>query len=452
MKRGKLLVSTGMVVTMLTLAACGNSAGTSSPNATATDKAGASSQTPATAKAVKTLTLVVHSSWVRPGFQAVVDLVNFKSAELGAKIELEKIAEGDAGDQVVQTKFAAGEPPDILSWYDATWSSKLGGSARLEDLSGDWMKNYDSKALDTPKYKSDGKLIVAPFGEVGTMSMFYNKKVFQDNGLQVPKDWKEFLAVSEQLKAKGITPVYFAGKDAWTLQIIPLVGAVRDSKDKVTPTADGLSTNKTHFTDLKLFVDSISKVKELADKQLINKTFLSDDDQSSRQALLDGKIAMYAMGSWIVPDLVKADKDKANNIGAFGIPFDEGQLINISPPSGLWVPSESKNKELAKKVVAFMVSQEAQQAYFKAQPDIPFAKGIQVNGLVPAQQDIKKLIDEGKSFQSPLDYTKYQKGPFEKYLQDMLVGGKTPVDVAKELDNDFAKAAKAKQDPNWSGK
>jgi len=377
-------------------------------------------------------------------------LVNSKSEELGAKIELEKVAEGDTGDQVIQTKFAAQEMPDILSFYDATWVGKLGGAKNFEDVTGDWMKDYDAAALNTPKYTAEGKLVVVPFGAVGTMNLFYNKKVFTDSGVQVPNNWTEFLAVAKTLKEKGIQPIYYSGKDAWTLQIIPLVGAVRDSKEKVTDTADALSTNKTHFTDLKLFVDSIAKLKELNDKGYVNKTFLSDDYATAQQMLLDGKIGMFAMGSWVVGDLQKLDKVKLNDIGAFGIPFDEGQLMTISPPGGLFIPAGGKNIELAKKVVAFMASPEAQAAYFKAQPDIPFIKGLTVEGLFPAQLDIQKAIDEGKTFASPLDFTKYQKGPFEKYLQDVLVGSKTPEKAAAELDKDFAKAAKAKQDPNWN--
>jgi raffinose/stachyose/melibiose transport system substrate-binding protein len=182
----------------------------------------------------------------------------------------------------------------------------------------------------------------------------------------------------------------------------------------------------------------------------VNKTFLSDDYASAQQALMDGTAGFYAMGNWIIPDLNKLAPDKIGDIGAIGIPFDEGQLITSSPPGGLFVPSNSKNKELAKKIVAFMASPEAQAAYYKAQPGIPFIKGLKVDGLLPPQNDFVKLMEEGKAFSSPLDFTKYQKGPFEKYLQDVLVeGGKSPIEAAEELDKDFAKAAKAKEDPNW---
>lgn len=440
--KGKFWGSILLIAALVFVAACGSQGNNEAGN----KPSSGSSSSPG--KKVETLTLLVHSAWVQPGYQAVIDLVNEKADQLGARIELEKLAEGDAGDQVVYTKFASGEYPDILAFYDATYANRLGGVSKFEDLSGDWTGHY-GQGLETPKYKNDGKLITAPFGGVEMLVMFYNKKVFEANNIQVPGTWEELLQASEQLKANGVTPVYYSGKDAWTLQIIPTVGAIRDSKENVENVAEMLSTNKKKFTDLKLFVDAIAKLDELREKGYINDTYLSDDYVSAQQALLDGKAAMYPMGSYVLPDLVKGSAEKANDIGAFGIPFDEGALVQISGPSGLLVPSESPNRELAKKIVQFMVSPEAMNVYFKAQPGIPFIQGLNVENLLPAQQDMHKLIEGGNTYMNPLDFTKYQKGPFERYLQDVLVETITPEEGAGMLDKDFAQAAKAADDPNW---
>ena len=44
----------------------------------------------------------------------------------------------------------------------------------------------------------------------------------------------------------------------------------------------------------------------------------------------------------------------------------------------------------------------------------------------------------------------YSKGPLETYISEVLVGTKTPADVAAALDADFAKAAIDAGDPNWN--
>ncbi len=49
--------------------------------------------------------------------------------------------------------------------------------------------------------------------------VFYNKKVFADNGVAVPTSYDEFLKVCETLKSKGILPVAMGGKDVWPCSI-----------------------------------------------------------------------------------------------------------------------------------------------------------------------------------------------------------------------------------------
>lgn len=452
----KLLVLLSLVLSIsFVLAACGGSNGNDASTATSSPAASQGQASPEasaseTPKEIVTLTLTVHASWVLPGYQAVIDLVNAKSAELGARIELEKIAEGDAGDQVIMTKFAAGEVPDILSFYDATYASKLGGAERFEDLSGDWTANYDGSQLAGPKYSQGGKLIMAPFGGLGGLFMFYNKKALEQAGATLPNNWQQFLAALDKLKTAGITPIYYSGKDAWTLQIIPLVGQTRDAKTDTAKFAEGLNANTMHYVDMKLLTDSIAKLKELKDKGYVNKTFLSDDYVSAQQALMDGTTGFYPMGSWVISDLNKLAPDKMGDIGAIGIPFDEGQIFSTGTPSGFFVPSGSKNKEAAKKVVAFMVSPEAQAAFYKAQPDIPFIKGIAPEGLFPPQNDIVKLFNEGTGYSNPVDFTVHKYGDFASYMQDVLVdGGKAPEEIPVLLDKDVAKAAKASSDPKW---
>ena len=45
--------------------------------------------------------------------------------------------------------------------------------------------------------------------------MWYNKKVFADNGLKPPTTWDEFFKVADALKAKGIVPLVIGTKEGW---------------------------------------------------------------------------------------------------------------------------------------------------------------------------------------------------------------------------------------------
>ncbi|HHW47883.1 MAG TPA: extracellular solute-binding protein [Clostridiaceae bacterium] len=445
------------LIMVLNLSACSKD---SSKDTTAGSSAGTAEKTTETAsqpdktdsepaqKEIKTLTVMCHASWVKQGPQAVFDMVASRP-ELGAKLELEKVPEGDSGEQVIQARFAAGEVPDILWWQAAAYVNTKIKAEQFIDLKGDWMNDYPADALATPSYTVDGKLIVAPFGSTDIFGMLYNKRVFAEAGVEVPKNWDELLDACEKLKAKGVIPVYYSGKDAWTLQIFPLAAAPRETKN-IDPTtlAANMNVNKTKWVDLHLIEDAIAKAKELVDKGYVQKTFLSDTYVQAQNALLDGTSAMYPMNTWLAADLQKISPEKYNDIGFFNIPFDGDDKGVSGNPSGFLVPAKGENVELAKSIVFFMISKEAMTEYFRVMPGIPFIKGIEVN-LTGLQKDALDLVNAGMTSPSFSDYTIYTKGPLEKYMQDLLVGAKTPRQVCEELDNDFAKQAKAKGDPNW---
>ena len=116
---------------------------------------------------------------------------------------------------------------------------------------------------------------------------------------------------------------------------------------------------------------------------------------------------------------------------------------------GFYVSENGKNPGLAQKVMEALVSPEAQQAYFDAQSGIPIANGVTAD-LKGPYADIKNILDTADLSPQWTDFCKYSKGPLETYISEVLVGTKTPSDVAAALDADFAKAAIDAGDPNWN--
>src|SRR5207248_10695108 len=50
--------------------------------------------------------------------------------------------------------------------------------------------------------------------------LFYNKKVFSDNGITPPTTWDEFFTAADKLKAKGISALAVGGKDTWSITML----------------------------------------------------------------------------------------------------------------------------------------------------------------------------------------------------------------------------------------
>jgi len=389
-KMQKILCMLLALAMLLSFAAC--AAKEAAPNTTdtpAADAADAKTETKAEdtpaeqpAAELPELTLMLQTSDESNGLLAAVDYVNAHAEEIGAKLILEKVPDGDQGEQVIQVRYAGGEDvPDILYFQPVSYTnSRLSVADNFVDLTAnDYSYLYSDSYLRTPGYLLDGKLYNLPIATGGGMYMFYNKDVLAASGItEVPTTWDAFLADCEAIKANGISPVYYSGVDTWTLQFFALMGWYSDyAPEDAQAFADAMSTNQKHWSDMNGFIDSIGKIKELVDLGYVQETYLSDTYQQAQQALLDGTCAFYAQGDWVVGELEKIDADKtASSIGAFLIPLADHLYCGVGVNKGFYVSKNGKNPELAQKVMEALVSPEAQQAYFMHSPAFPLQTAL----------------------------------------------------------------------------
>lgn len=398
-----------------------------------------------------TISVLLHSSWRTDATNAAFKAIEEKE---NVKFEFEEVAEGDAGEQIIFAKMATHDVPDILWWQSAGAANIKMGADKFEDLSGDWMKNYDENALKTSSYTIDDRLIRAPFGEAVVYGVCYNKQIFKDNNLEIPNTWDEMVAIMDKLKDTGIIPMYYSGNDPWTLQIMPLDSFAKEGKKRgdVQQLIDGLNTNKIKWTDLTEVKDALNKTKSMLDDGYVQETFLSDTYQDAQQALLDGEAAMYIHATWITNELEKltSDVEELDNLGFFPIPMnDETKVSAFITPNGFYVPKKAKHKDLAKKIVMELSGKTAAEAYFNAKPGIPFIKGITVDNLYGIQKDAAAIIDSGNTLPPAIDYIKYSAGTFDTYIADILVENMTVDDMLKLIDEGFEKQALDLGDENW---
>lgn len=445
MKKGKRWLAMGLFVMMLgSLSGCGESKTVS--------RAGTTS--PESGTEVKTLSVLMYTDWYKAGWQALEQYINDNSKELGFKLEISKIQGGSQGDQVLQTKFATDDLPDIIQVYKPQWvESYANGLDKLVDLTGlECVSEYDKKALDGT-FQYNGKLYAVPVDSVVLSGVFYNKKVFEKAGVEIPQTWDEFLAACKKIKTEGVTPVYYSGKDAWSVQPPTISGLLNDAAEKETDTfglMDQINTNKLKYKDCTNFVDSIKRTKDLIDLGYVNETYLSDTVDNAHQALADGACAMYINGTWCADNINKKFPDKIDDIGAFALPTPDGDnYINMFTPYSLALTTNCKDPELGKKALNFIASQKAQQIYADAQPGVYLNKNV-TSDVPNATADLKKIMDSGKSMTDWEEINKYSYGnlsePLLNYYTGML---KEAGEVAQALDAETERNAKAQGDTNW---
>jgi len=162
---------------------------------------------------------VIHQ-WVSGGepesFRVVVspweDLTGGKVDDVGTRDILD----------VLTIRVAGGNPPDIAVLSTPGTMQEFARDGKLVTLDSfldmDKIRNEYSQAwIDISTV--DGKLYGIPSKAANKSTVWYNPKVFDANGLQVPETWNEMIALSDQLVAAGLSPwsigVESGGTSGW---------------------------------------------------------------------------------------------------------------------------------------------------------------------------------------------------------------------------------------------
>jgi len=226
----------------------------------------------------------------------------------------------------------------------------------LDDLlQGELKDKFVSGTTDG--YAFDGKTYGLPV-ELNIVPVYYNKEIFAQNNLQPPQTLDDLKNIIKTLNDKGITPITLGAKDAWTASFWYMYLADRiGGPDLLDKSIAGNS-----FTDPAL-IEAAKQSQELVDLKAFVKGFNALSNDEAKSEFMNGKAAMYAMGTWEVPnyttnpDVPQEFKDK---IGYFKFPTVAGGKGDTADwvggvGVGLFVSEKSKYKDEAKKFVAFFI-------------------------------------------------------------------------------------------------
>jgi raffinose/stachyose/melibiose transport system substrate-binding protein len=141
----------------------------------------------------------------------------YMAAHPDVEIEITIIA-NDPYKEKLATNMQAGDPPDLFQTWGGGVLWQFADAGLVQDLTDVLAEDeWGDSFLPGPMavYRHNGKIYGVPwtFGMVG---VWYNKALFEQAGIQeTPKTWPEFLAVVQQLKDAGITPIALGEKDKW---------------------------------------------------------------------------------------------------------------------------------------------------------------------------------------------------------------------------------------------
>lgn len=291
------------------------------------------------------------------GYQKIIDQFNQENPDI--KIEMNTVP--DAGT-VLTSRIASGDIPVLFSDYPTQQQFKQKvANGYVQELSDqEFLKNVEESALAMTK-QEDGNYYALPYSR-NYMGVYYNQEIFEENGLEIPETWEEFVKICEALKEKGITPVGIMGKDpgrvghgfqcmtvAWAPNGIETIEKVVEGTASLEKDAE--------------FRKAAEKAAQLL--SYCNEDVLGIADTTCWENFANGKYAMCITGSYARGTLLIANPDL--KMGVFPLPNDTKESTNtlsgIDAAVCVSAKASDEEKEAAYKFLNYLAQPENAQIF-----------------------------------------------------------------------------------------
>jgi len=361
-------------------------------------------------------------------------------------------AGGTEVDNLVKTRLATGEMNDIFYYNSGSLLQALHPSEVLVDLSQEpFMANIADSFK--PAVSQNGGIFGVPVGFASAGGVLYNKKIYDQLGLSVPKTWAEFATNNEKIKAAGIPPVLQTYGDTWTAQLFVL--ADNYNVAQAHPNfAEDYTNNKAKYAEIPEARAGFAHLQEGFEKGWYQQDFATTRFEQGLKMLADGEVAQYPMLTQVMPTVATNWPDKVNDIGFFALPGPDASKngATLWLPLAFYIPKTSKHIDVAKDFFAFVASTAGTDAISaKATPAGPYLiKGATLpDTVLPFVNDLNGYIDSGNGYPA-LEFLSPIKGPnLEQICVAVGTGQMTPEEGAANYDEDVKKQAQQLGLPGW---
>jgi ABC-type glycerol-3-phosphate transport system substrate-binding protein len=369
----------------------------------------------------------------------------------------------DAGLEDIVNKAVAAKYPNItLQWEAVDWGKDFhpkmqqyiqsglpdimigkaqdvivyGSQGLLASLNG---KSYLKRVLPAaiPGATVKGKTYGVVFNCL-YQGVYYNRKIFSENGLKIPTTQAELAQIISKLKAKGITPFATHMADTWSIGNVTMQFAINDVLGKTPNWGDQFRAGKVSFAKSAAYKQCYEYNKLLYDNTWSKETFsLQQTDCDARMVL--GKAAMKVSGSWSIQNFM--DVDKNFDFGIFPFPNQTGDSKLIFEPNMTWMKSaKTKHSAEVDKVFDVITSNvKAAVGFYNQTKTASMLKGVSPTFPNPSQKDIDRYAAAGKIIDANCGNNQLQWGGFQdenaKDIAAWLQGSMSLNDALKAADS-----------------
>lgn len=359
----------------LSLVACG---GSSAPAATEAPKADAPATNAPTAEAptAEPVTIKVAAIETAYGSQVWVDVAAAFEAETGIKVEL---TTDKNLEDVLSGPMQNGEFPDVVhlaTGRPAGLTEQLVKANALHPLTNALSLTIPGETVKVSDKIAGGftdNNIVAPYGDGVTYmapmfyspcGLFYNAKLFEDKGWEVPTTWDEMWELGETAKAEGIYLFTYPTAGYYDAFMFALMNAIGGPEffNAITTYQEGAWDSENGKTLLNILDKLASYTHPSTPAQANNQDFTKN-----QQMAMNGSALFMPNGTWITSEMA----DYAATLDNFAWGMTAVPAAGTAPYSfcwfeQAWIPAGAEHIAEAEQFVAFLYSDKAAEIFASA--------------------------------------------------------------------------------------
>ncbi|PIC06347.1 ABC transporter substrate-binding protein [Anoxybacillus flavithermus] len=265
---------------------------------------------------------------------------------------------------VIKTRLIGGEGPDVF-YLDAFEAPAMIETGVLEPLDDYVTDDFDINDFEKPLLEAfkgpDGKIYGFP-KDYSTLALFYNKKMFAEAGLDVPKTWDELREAAKKL-TKG-TEVYGFGVAP---ELARLYYIAESKGGKV------VTDNKATFADPKV----VEALQPIVDMRLKDKSAAQPNEVGAGwggEMFGQQKAAMVIEGNWAIPFLQETFPN--TEFGTAEVPTIDGKKGTMAYTVAYVMNKDSQKKEAAWKLISFLTGKEGMKIWTSKGFALPTRKSV----------------------------------------------------------------------------
>jgi len=258
----------------------------------------------------------------------------------------------------LKSAFAVGKGPDIFATTSGGHMMAMIKGGQAQPLTPWMTKEWKESCYDSALHIVEGKIYCVST-QVPVMSLYYNKDIFREYGLTVPKVLDDMYEMAEKLVVRRIFPLSYGSGGVWNADKLWFHLAGQTAGDEVIRAADkGLIP-----WDIPPFVTVMKMMVEMREKGCFPRGFQGMSWQDVKTVFYQRKAAMWLFGDWQIQifkdeNVLKTESNPEGidvgvalfpAIDKYHHPVEAGGAVG-----GLMINRNSAHKEEAAKFIKFL--------------------------------------------------------------------------------------------------